>query len=79
MQNNPDVVKEYFEKEPAFGWEHLDAAYESAMKVFLNTGEMDPKDLAAPYEDARKAATNPPPVSINDLIDWSILRQVRAR
>lgn len=79
MQNNPEVVKEYFGKELAIGREHLDAAYESAMKVFLNTGEMDPKDLAAPYEDARKAATNPPPVSLNDLIDWSILRQVRAR
>lgn len=77
MEKDRNAVKDFFEKELAIDPEQFDNVYAAVMKVFLPNGEIDVKDLSGPYEDARKAATNPPPVSVNDLIDWSILRVVR--
>jgi hypothetical protein len=48
------------------------------MKVLLPDGEIPVSDLVAPYEDARKSATKPPPVALDDLVDWSLLRTARA-
>jgi len=78
MEKDRNAVKGFFEKELAINPEQFDDAYDAVMKVFLPNGEIDAKDLSEPYEDARKAATNPPPVSVNDLIDWSILREARS-
>lgn len=78
MKNDRSAVRGFFEKELAINPEQFDDAYDAVMKVFLPNGEIDAKDLSEPYEDARKAATNPPPVSLNDLIDWTILREVRS-
>ncbi|MBI4525808.1 MAG: ABC transporter substrate-binding protein [Deltaproteobacteria bacterium] len=78
MRKDRAAVRSFFEKELAINPEQFDDTYDAVMKVFLPNGEIDAKDLSDPYEDARKAATNPPPVSLNDLVDWSILREVRS-
>jgi len=79
MKSDPSLVKSIFEKELRLKPDQAEGLYDAMMKVFLPDGEINTRDLSGPYEDARKAATNPPPVSLSDLVDWSILRDVRAR
>jgi len=79
MKSDPSLVKSIFEKELRLKPDQAEGLYDAMMKVFLPDGEINTRDLSGPYEDARKAATNPPPVSLSDLVDWSMLRDVRAR
>jgi ABC-type nitrate/sulfonate/bicarbonate transport system substrate-binding protein len=78
MQNDKSALKEFFEKDLAISAKQFDSAYESMLKVFLPNGEIQPSDLVAPYEDARKAVTKAPPVGVDELADWSLLRAARA-
>ncbi len=77
MRTERDKVKPAFEKDLAVKADQFDDIYGDAMKVFLPTGKIDLQDLAGPYDDARKAATNPPPVSLTDLVDYSVLDEIR--
>lgn len=77
MRNDKIVTKEFFEKDLKISGPRFDSAYEATMKVFVPEGELPVNDLAAVYEDARKAATNPPPVKLEDLADWSLIRAAR--
>jgi hypothetical protein len=45
--------------------------------VLLANGTIDLESLREPYEDARKAATNPPQISLAALVDYSIVDEVR--
>ena len=78
MKNDKNALKEFFEKDLAISAKQFDSAYESMLKVFLPNGEIQPNDLVAPYEDARKAVTKAPPVGVDELADWSLLRAARA-
>jgi ABC-type nitrate/sulfonate/bicarbonate transport system substrate-binding protein len=78
MKNDKNAIKDFFDKELAISAKQFDGAYESMLKVFLPNGEIQPSDLTGPYEDARKAATNPPPVGVDELADWSLLRTARS-
>jgi ABC-type nitrate/sulfonate/bicarbonate transport system substrate-binding protein len=78
IKNDKNAIKEFFDKELAISANQFDSAYESMLKVFLPDGEIPASDLVAPYEDARKAATKPPPVGVDELADWSLLRAARA-
>jgi ABC-type nitrate/sulfonate/bicarbonate transport system substrate-binding protein len=78
IKNDKNAIKDFFDKELAISAKQFDSAYESMLKVFLSEGEIPASDLVAPYEDARKAATKPPPVGLDDLVDWSLLRVARA-
>jgi ABC-type nitrate/sulfonate/bicarbonate transport system substrate-binding protein len=77
MKNDKSAIKEFFAKELAISANQFDSAYDSMMKVLLPDGEIPVSDLVAPYEDARKAATKPPAVGLDDLVDWSLLRAAR--
>lgn len=78
MKNDKNAIKDFFDKELAIGANQFDSAYDSMLKVMLPDGEIQASDLVAPYEDARKAATKPPPVGVDELADWSLLRAARA-
>jgi hypothetical protein len=78
MKNDKNAIKEFFAKDLAISATQFESAYDSMMKVLLPDGEIPVSDLAAPYEDARKAATKPPPVGLDELVDWSLLRTARA-
>ena len=78
MKNDKNALKEFFDKDLAISAKQFDSAYESMLKVFLPNGEIQPSDLVAPYEDARKAVTKAPPVGVDELADWSLLRAARA-
>lgn len=78
MKNDKNAIKDFFDKELAISAKQFDSAYESMLKVFLPDGEIQPSDLVAPYEDARKAVTKAPPVGVDELADWSLLRAARA-
>lgn len=77
MKMDRNKVKGAFEKELGVKADQFDDVYADALKVFLPTGKIDLQDLAGPYEDARNAATNPPPISLSDLVDYSILEEAR--
>jgi ABC-type nitrate/sulfonate/bicarbonate transport system substrate-binding protein len=78
MKNDKNAIREFFDKDLAISGKQFDSAYESMLKVFLPNGEIQPSDLVAPYEDARKAVTKAPPVGVDELADWSLLRAARA-
>jgi len=78
MKNDKNAIKDFFDKDLAISAKQFDSAYESMLKVFLPNGEIQPSDLVAPYEDARKAVTKAPPVGVDELVDWSLLRAARA-
>jgi ABC-type nitrate/sulfonate/bicarbonate transport system substrate-binding protein len=78
MKNDKNAIKGFFDKDLAISANQFDSAYESMLKVLLPDGEIAASDLVAPYEDARKAATKPPPVAVDELSDWSLLRGARA-
>ncbi len=77
MKTDRNKTKGAFEKNLNVKPDQFDEVYGDAMKVFLPTGKIDLQDLVGPYEDARKAATNLPPVSLNNLVDYSILEEAR--
>jgi NitT/TauT family transport system substrate-binding protein len=58
--------------------EHTDGIYEDMMKVFLPSGKIDLKHLAGSYDDARKQSSNPSPVPLNALVDYSLLDEIQA-
>jgi ABC-type nitrate/sulfonate/bicarbonate transport system substrate-binding protein len=58
--------------------EHSDGIYEDMMKVFLPNGKIDLKDLAAPYEDARKQVPKALQVPLAALVDYSLLDEIQA-
>jgi NitT/TauT family transport system substrate-binding protein len=70
-------VKGVFEKELALKPEQFNSIYEDTIRVLLASGTIDLESLREPYEDARKAATNPPQISLAALVDYSILDEVR--
>jgi ABC-type nitrate/sulfonate/bicarbonate transport system substrate-binding protein len=70
-------VKDVFEKELALKPEQFNSIYEDTIRVLLANGTIDLESLREPYEDARKAATNPPQISLAALVDYSILDEVR--
>lgn len=78
MKNDKAAIRDFFDKELAIGANQFDSAYDSMLKVMLPDGEIQASDLLAPYEDARKAATKPPAVGVDELADWSLLRAARA-
>ena len=70
-------VKATFAKRMDVKPENFDTVYDDAMRVFLPNGEIDLADLSAPYDDARKQAVNPPPVTLASLVDYSVLKEAR--
>ena len=78
MKSDKNAIKEFFAKDLSIGATQFESAYDSMMNVLLPDGEIPVSDLVAPYEDARKSATKPPPVALDDLVDWSLLRTARA-
>lgn len=78
MRNDKNAIRDFFDKELAIGANQFESAYDSMLKVMLPDGEIQANDLVAPYEDARKAATKPPSVGVDELPDWSLLRTARA-
>jgi ABC-type nitrate/sulfonate/bicarbonate transport system substrate-binding protein len=78
IRNDKNAIKEFFDKELSISAKQFDSAYESMLKVLLPDGEIAASDLVAPYEDARKAVTKAPPVGVDELADWSLLRAARA-
>lgn len=77
MKTDRSKIKSAFEKHLNVKPDQFDDVYGDAMKVFLPTGKIDLQDLAGPYDDARKAATSAPPVSLSDLVDYSILEETQ--
>lgn len=76
MKKDRNAVKGVFDKELGVKAEHFENVFGDAMRVFLPDGKIDLQDLAAPYEDARKQAANPPEVPLTALVDYSILDDV---
>ena len=72
-----DRVRSVFEKELVLKPEQFNGIYEDTIRVLLPNGTIDLESLREPYEDARKAATNPPQVPLGALVDYSILDEVR--
>ena len=77
MKTDRNKVRAAFEKALGVKPENFDDIYRDAMKVFLPNGKIDLADLTAPYDDARKQAATAPPVSLNALVDYSILDEVQ--
>lgn len=77
MKNDKATTKDFFEKDMKISGNRFESSYEAIMKIFVPEGELPVSDLAAVYEDARKAATNPPPVKLEDMVDWSLIRAAR--
>jgi len=47
------------------------------IKVFLPSGKIDLKHLAASYDDARKQAPQAAPVPLSALVDYSLLDEIQ--
>jgi NitT/TauT family transport system substrate-binding protein len=77
MKADRNRVKGAFAKRLDVRPENFDTVYDDAMRVFLPNGEIDLADLSAPYDDARKQAVNPPPVTLASLVDYSALQEAR--
>ena len=77
MKADRNRVKGAFAKRLDVKPENFDTVYDDAMRVFLPNGEIDLADLSAPYDDARKQAINPPPVTLASLVDYSALQEAR--
>ena len=77
MKNDRNAIKGVFDKELGVKAEQFDGVFGDAMRVFLADGKIDLQDLAAPYDDARKQAANPPEVPLTAVVDYTILDEVR--
>jgi ABC-type nitrate/sulfonate/bicarbonate transport system substrate-binding protein len=77
MKSQRDRVKMVFEKELGVKSEQFDGIYEDTVRVLLPNGTIDLESLREPYEDARRQATNPPQVALANVIDYSVLEEVR--
>ena len=77
MKQDRNLVKDFFMKELRVKAEEFDDVYQTTMRVFTPTGRIELEDLKVPYEDARRGVSNAPQVPVTDLIDFSILDEVR--
>jgi ABC-type nitrate/sulfonate/bicarbonate transport system substrate-binding protein len=57
--------------------EHADGVYDDLIKVFLPSGKIDLKHLAASYDDARKQAPQAAPVPLSARLDYSLLDEIK--
>jgi ABC-type nitrate/sulfonate/bicarbonate transport system substrate-binding protein len=77
LKTDKNRTRDFFARDLGISATQFESAYDSMLKVMLPDGEIAVNDLAAPYEDARKAATKTPAVALDDLVDWSLLRAAR--
>ena len=78
MQKEQNRTKAFLIEAMEVKAEPTDGIYEAMLKVFLPSGKIELKRLAGSYDDARKQSSNPPPVPLNALVDYSLLDEIQA-
>jgi NitT/TauT family transport system substrate-binding protein len=59
--------------------EHFEFVYQKNLEVLARDGSVTDADVRIGYLDARKNASNPPPVEITSLYDLTVLREVQGK
>ena len=59
--------------------EHFEFVYQKNLEVLSPDGSVTEADVRTGYLDARKNATNPPPVEITSLYDLTVLREAQGK
>jgi len=79
FRDRKDKIQPFLIKHTKIKPEHFDFVYQKNLEVLSRDGSVTEADVRASYLDARKNASNPPPVEITTLYDLTILREVQGK
>lgn len=79
FRDRKEKIQPFLIKHTKIKPEHFDFVYQKNLEVLSRDGSVTEADVRAGYLDARKSASNPPPVEITSLYDLTILREVQGK